>query len=138
MLTLFAPFFHFFIYNLKQARAIPTIYNMQQKFLPNRICRDRYSFVKVDLSLLSEHVNQTYLCTHIRIKCASAQTRSEFYSRCIEPNKKKYRLIPIFLYIFSSLHSLLMSDKFYRKPAFAAMQGPHRLVRFGPGCANRA
>ena len=24
------------------------------------------------------------------------------------------------------------------KPAFAAMHGPHSLVRFGPGCADRA
>ena len=134
MLALFTPFFHYFIYNLKQARVIPTIYSMQQKFLPNIICRDGYSFVKFDLSLLTEYVNRSYLCTHIRIKGASAQTRSEFYSRCIEPIKETYRLTLIFLYIFSSLHSLSMLDNFYRKPAFAAMHCPHRRVRIGPGC----
>ena len=28
--------------------------------------------------------------------------------------------------------------KIYRQPAFAAMHGPHSLVRIGPGCADRA
>ena len=27
---------------------------------------------------------------------------------------------------------------FYFNPAFAAMHGPHSLVRIGPGCADRA
>ena len=47
----------------------------------------------------------------------------------------------MYLEIFTSRSTTpaaVVGDKIYHKPAFAAMHGPHSLVRIGPGCADRA